>query len=170
MISLSSIRRFDFAECANLNDTDCGSGLSNWIGLTGDRLNPFMPINRTSRSSSASRLGVLMLAFAVFGWGLHYKLSLYDRSGSSCSQAPDAKLLSEKERPPEPRSLAFDTPRSLQLLSSVFPSLLLLCIAARRFRLNSRFRIQNVLADREHFRLFLAASIFFSFRPPPASL
>jgi len=40
---------------------------------------------------------VLVLAIAVFAWGLHYKLSLYNpearRSGS-----PEAKLLSPRER------------------------------------------------------------------------
>jgi hypothetical protein len=39
-----------------------------------------------------------MLAFAVFAWGLHYKLSLY-HSGSRANAAPAAKLLSPRERP-----------------------------------------------------------------------
>lgn len=41
---------------------------------------------------------LLVLAFAVFAWGLHYKLSLY-RSGATCSREAAAKLLSQKERP-----------------------------------------------------------------------
>jgi hypothetical protein len=40
---------------------------------------------------------LLMLAFAVFAWGLHYKLSLY-RSEATQRQSV-AKLLSQKERP-----------------------------------------------------------------------
>jgi hypothetical protein len=168
---LSSIRRFDFTECANLNDTDCQTGFIYWISSTSDRLNPSMPMNRPSRRPSpASRLVIFLLAFAVFGWGLHYKLSLYARSASSCSQAPHAKLLSQKERPAEHRSVVFDPPRSLQLISYVFPSLILLCFAGRRLCLNSIFRVQDVLADEQHFRLSLAASIYFSFRPPPALL
>lgn len=41
---------------------------------------------------------LLVLAFAVFAWGLHYKLSLY-RSAAASQQQPAAKLLSQKERP-----------------------------------------------------------------------
>jgi hypothetical protein len=41
---------------------------------------------------------LLTLAFAVFAWGLHYKLSLY-RSAEIRQHQPAAKLLSQKERP-----------------------------------------------------------------------
>lgn len=44
-------------------------------------------------------LGLLMLSMAVFGWGLQYKLSLYQGKNSISHQAPEAKLLSQKERP-----------------------------------------------------------------------
>jgi hypothetical protein len=44
-------------------------------------------------------LGLLMLSMAVFGWGLQYKLSLYQGKDSISHQAPVAKLLSQKERP-----------------------------------------------------------------------
>ena len=40
----------------------------------------------------------LLLAFAVCGWGLHYKLSLYHPPANH-AHGPDAKLLSQKERP-----------------------------------------------------------------------
>ncbi len=43
-------------------------------------------------------LFVFLLAFAVFGWGLHSKLSLYKIDAQSSSQTPVAKLLSERER------------------------------------------------------------------------
>ena len=36
---------------------------------------------------------------AVFGWGLQYKLSLYQGKDSISHLAPEAKLLSQKERP-----------------------------------------------------------------------
>jgi hypothetical protein len=39
-----------------------------------------------------------MLAFTVFFWGLHYKLSLYRSEATQHRQAA-AKLLSQKERP-----------------------------------------------------------------------
>jgi hypothetical protein len=44
-------------------------------------------------------LGLLMLSMAVFGWGLQYKLSLYQGKDSITHLAPEAKLLSQKERP-----------------------------------------------------------------------
>jgi hypothetical protein len=40
-----------------------------------------------------------MLCMAVFGWGLQYKLSLYKNKDSISHSAPEAKLLSQKERP-----------------------------------------------------------------------
>ena len=42
---------------------------------------------------------VFVLAFAVFGWGLHSKLSLYRVSAQNSAQPPVAKLLSQRERP-----------------------------------------------------------------------
>ncbi len=44
-------------------------------------------------------LGLLMLSMAVFGWGLQYKLSLYQGKDSITHLTPAAKLLSQKERP-----------------------------------------------------------------------
>jgi hypothetical protein len=42
-------------------------------------------------------ISILLLALAVFGWGLHSKLSLYHLRTSETT--PTAKLLSERERP-----------------------------------------------------------------------
>jgi hypothetical protein len=42
-------------------------------------------------------VSILLLALAVFGWGLHSKLSLYHVRASEVT--PTAKLLSERERP-----------------------------------------------------------------------
>lgn len=57
------------------------------------------------RSRRFTRLGILAgglfvfaLAFAVFGWGLHAKLSLYHAPAPTASTSV-AKLLSERERP-----------------------------------------------------------------------
>jgi hypothetical protein len=44
-------------------------------------------------------VSVLLLALAVFGWGLHSKLSLYHIRARASETAPIAKLLSERERP-----------------------------------------------------------------------
>jgi hypothetical protein len=46
-------------------------------------------------------VSVLLLALAVFGWGLHSKLSLYHVRAHDSETAPIAKLLSERERPPD---------------------------------------------------------------------
>jgi hypothetical protein len=47
----------------------------------------------------AIAVSVLLLALAVFGWGLHSKLSLYHIRTRASETAPIAKLLSERERP-----------------------------------------------------------------------
>jgi hypothetical protein len=44
-------------------------------------------------------VSILLLALAVFGWGLHSKLSLYHIGARASATAPLAKLLSERERP-----------------------------------------------------------------------
>ncbi len=44
-------------------------------------------------------VSILLLALAVFGWGLHSKLSLYHIRARASETAPIAKLLSERERP-----------------------------------------------------------------------
>ncbi|HEX6496319.1 MAG TPA: hypothetical protein VF018_12590 [Acidobacteriaceae bacterium] len=44
-------------------------------------------------------VSILLLALAVFGWGLHSKLSLYHVRAHASETAPIAKLLSERERP-----------------------------------------------------------------------
>ena len=41
---------------------------------------------------------LFLLSFAVFGWGLHYKLSLYNASAPPSSTGMAAKLLSQQER------------------------------------------------------------------------
>src|SRR5271165_6687563 len=42
---------------------------------------------------------IVMLVLAVFSWGIQYKVSLYDIPARKSGRVPDAKLLSEKERP-----------------------------------------------------------------------
>ncbi|HEY3987673.1 MAG TPA: hypothetical protein VGM02_00120 [Acidobacteriaceae bacterium] len=54
---------------------------------------------KTCESKFAIGVSVLLLAVAVFGWGLHSKLSLYHIRARASQPAPIAKLLSERERP-----------------------------------------------------------------------
>jgi hypothetical protein len=63
----------------------------------GNQLLSNSPGNR--RRAILLPIGLLMLCMAVFGWGLQYKLSLYQGKDSISHLAPVAKLLSQKERP-----------------------------------------------------------------------
>ena len=59
-------------------------------------------MHRTSRHFTKMpllRLLMVLLGVAVFAWGLHYKLSLYNQTERQVAQAPAAKLLSQQERP-----------------------------------------------------------------------
>jgi hypothetical protein len=51
------------------------------------------------KSRFAIGVSILLLALAVFGWGLHSKLSLYHIRARTSETTPIAKLLSERERP-----------------------------------------------------------------------
>lgn len=87
-----------------------------------------MKVLSTDRRStlSAPVVLMLMLGFAVFGWGLHYKLSLYSHSALPSVRQP-AKLLSQQERStPDAQQLAQAEPIVVpmlfaMLLFSLFP-------------------------------------------------
>jgi hypothetical protein len=53
----------------------------------------------SSKGHFAIGVSILLLALAVFGWGLHSKLSLYHVRAGASEAVPIAKLLSERERP-----------------------------------------------------------------------
>lgn len=61
------------------------------------------PCDKPDLDACASRcaigVSILLLAVAVFGWGLHSKLSLYHIRARASGNPPIAKLLSERERP-----------------------------------------------------------------------
>ncbi|HEX6773516.1 MAG TPA: hypothetical protein VF126_15900 [Acidobacteriaceae bacterium] len=57
------------------------------------------PDPRLRASHLAIGVSVLLLALAVFGWGLHSKLELYHLRARAAEGTPTAKLLSERERP-----------------------------------------------------------------------
>lgn len=56
-----------------------------------------MTFGGTTRHKYPALLLAVMLGFAVFFWGLQYKLSLYHAAGAPPC-APAAKLLSQRER------------------------------------------------------------------------
>jgi hypothetical protein len=118
------------------------------------------------RKSSDSRravllpLGFLMLSLAVFGWGLQYKLSLYQGKDSITHQAPVAKLLSQKERPATAQTLDARFPEVPAFTAFVFVAMAsLLRLAATRY-----LRTGSIERSRPPRPPCLQALFF---RPPP---
>ena len=84
-------------------------------------------IDMTTRRTPPALFFVLMLAFAVCFWGLHYKLSLYHFR--TAAHGPAAKLLTQKERPSS-NHLDSAYPASPQTQSpTLFPIFLIAAIA-----------------------------------------
>jgi hypothetical protein len=118
---------------------------------------------RRGRCAFLLPFGLLMLSMAVFGWGLQYKLSLYQGKGSVAHLTPEAKLLSQKERPLVAELLStrpVDAPGF-----PIVPALLMAisamvwCQAATRY-----VRIGSVEKSRAPMPPCLQALLF---RPPP---
>jgi hypothetical protein len=114
-------------------------------------------------------LGALFLALALFGWGLQYKLSLYEHSSNHPSSILHAKLLSQKERPASAAAVGLiaGNTQQPQLPAKFFPLLvvtILLGLSATQF---SWMRSRVLVSYSGHQRL--AASNYFAFRPPPGT-
>jgi hypothetical protein len=105
-------------------------------------------------------LGFLMLSLAVFGWGLQYKLSLYQSKDSITHQAPVAKLLSQKERPATAQTLDAQSPEVPVFTAFVLVAMAsLLRLAATRY-----LRTGSIERSRPPRPPCLQALFF---RPPP---
>jgi hypothetical protein len=107
---------------------------------------------------------------AVFGWGVKYKISLYDPPGSISSHMSHAKLLSQKERPVSSTNSDLVRPSLAEAQPSIsFPAfsiaaiVLVLCCTAS-IRMLTRAQDGHRYRRRCSFN-----SIYFFFRPPPAS-
>jgi hypothetical protein len=108
-------------------------------------------------------ISFLMLSMAVFGWGLQYKLSLYKAKNSITHLAPEAKLLSQKERPMALQP-ASKLPTELPSLPKISLALVV-ALAPGLFRAAARYcRIGSTEKARTPFPPCLE-SLFF--RPPP---
>jgi hypothetical protein len=108
-------------------------------------------------------LGLLMLSMAVFGWGLQYKLSLYKSKDSISHLAPEAKLLSQRERPATGQAMGArpSGPAAFPLL----PALLMLALTGNLFQAAARYvRTGSTEGSRIPLPPCLQA---ISFRPPP---
>jgi hypothetical protein len=126
----------------------------------------------TKRGHTSIRvvMGIVFLALAVFGWGVKYKTSLYDPPGSISSHMSHAKLLSQKERPVSSNNSDLVRPSLVEAQPSFFyPAfsiaaiVLVLCCTAS-IRMLSRAQDIDPYRRRCSFN-----SIYFFFRPPPAS-
>jgi hypothetical protein len=107
--------------------------------------------------------GLLVLSMAVFGWGLQYKLSLYQGKNSIAHSTPEAKLLSQKERPlvGQVQSTRPVEPPALP----VFPALLMVTLTAALYRAAARY-IRTGSMEKSRAPLPACVHAIF-FRPPP---
>ncbi len=108
-------------------------------------------------------LAMLLLALAVFGWGLHYKLTLYGQSVQVRASEPAAKLLSERERESRNATDATTESSKPQLEAIV----LFAIVAALMPRLSRLAGIYISSQRREAFSALFDESLFM--RPPPAA-
>lgn len=128
-----------------------------------------MPSHLPSRRIyTLNAMGMLLLAIAVFAWGLQYKMSLYNASNSLSASVPHAKLLSQKERPEsDVASIRLDSTRDRSPASySIFLFASILCA----FVAAETVRTRSLPLDKRSRRQRFASLDYFSFRPPPELL
>jgi hypothetical protein len=163
--SLSSIRRFA------LKKTTISSIIEIESGFVHPRAQLLpMDLGNTSRKGSLRLVAIVfLLALGVFFWGLKYKLSLYDSPQSPSSMSiVQAKILSQKERPPASQADSLSLPSRPELSLIVVSALVvtMICTSTHVVQLIPTWLAANEDArNRAHFR-----SSFFSFRPPPMPL
>ncbi len=124
-------------------------------------------ISSARRNSIVNTLGIITLAFAIFGWGVQYKLSLYDVPAGHIVSVTQAKLLSPKERPIADQVSAVPLPETQTSLPVVLAFITVLSLGMLHSGPASR------LGRRGKFPLRInrhANYSYFSFRPPPGSL
>lgn len=129
-------------------------------------LNP-SPKNR--RAVLPLTIGLLALGIAVFGWGLHYKMSLYRSKHIAGHHWQAANLLTERERPSALHTAIHHEPELFTAAALTFLPLLFLALdllACGKLRM-SYARLQSARC----WRLCIKASFSpFFFRPPPPIL
>jgi hypothetical protein len=132
------------------------------------RASRLLTVDTTTRRSTPALFLIVMLFFAVFFWGLRYKLSLYD-FGTGSAAGPAAKLLSPKERPMSSKDVSSVGPASLRPhVSSLFATVL---IAGTDFgsSLVRSYSIWAVITDVDCRQRSCVKLFCFSPRPPPAA-
>ncbi len=122
-------------------------------------------ISSARRNSIVTALGIVTLAFAIFGWGVQYKLSLYDAPAGHTISVAQAKLLSPKERTVAAQVPAVSLPETQTSLPVVvFMTIVSLGLLHSRPANGGRRRGDVPVRVDRH-----VSSSYFSFRPPPAS-
>jgi hypothetical protein len=121
---------------------------------------------RNGRRAFLLALGLLMLSAAVFGWGLQYKLSLYHGKDSISHQIPEAKLLSQKERPATGESVSV-RPSEFPAFH-LFPALIIVTVASGLFQAAARY-VRTGSLERSRGPLPPCLQAIF-LRPPPVLL
>jgi hypothetical protein len=108
-------------------------------------------------------LGLLMLSLAVFGWGLQYKLSLYQGKNSIAHLTPEAKLLSQKERPATTQAPGARTPDAPAF--PVVAAFVLVAVASLLRQAAARYERTGSMERSRPLRPPCLQTLFF--RPPP---
>jgi hypothetical protein len=137
-----------------------GSAIRDWKGRANLQL---LGNSRNRRCAFLLPLSLLMLSMAIFGWGLQYKLSLYQGKSSIAHLTPEAKLLSQKERPlvGQVRSTRPVEPPAFP----VFPALLMVTLAASSCQAAARYTRTGSI-EKSRAPLPACVHVLF-FRPPP---
>lgn len=127
----------------------------------------FLP--KTRRAVLPLTVGLLVLGIAVFGWGLHYELSLYHSEHTIGHHWQPASLFTERERPLALHGAAHNDPKSFAAAGfSLLPLLFLALDLLIRGKLHTHYVRQQ---SRRFWRLCVEAILSpYFFRPPPAFL
>ena len=133
------------------------------------RAGRLLTVDTTTRRTAPALFFVLLLAIAVFSWGLQYKMSLYCPKATP-SNVLTAKLLSQKERPVSPKDVNSALSTSPQPQSSTLFSVFLIATIAVGVSLVPLFSIGTVTIGDDSHRQSCAILYCFLPRPPPASL
>ena len=118
-----------------------------------------------SRNSILTAIGIVLVALSVFGWGVQYRVSLYNAPASHRNTVPEAKLLSPRERTEADTSLPTSRPGPLAVEPVLFAVFAILLAGFTGGNLEHPVESSNQFHSqkRRHF-----GASFFSFRPPPS--
>ncbi len=120
-----------------------------------------MNVEQTRRRGSQWMVVAVVLAFAVFSWGVRYKVSLYNPA----AHVSAAKLLSQRERPATIENARLAADPAVNLEPVTFFAVAMGVMLAWAWSLKPLFSPRSV-----SFRARLPkqpGQTFFFFRPPP---